>query len=235
MVDPESPDKDAQSRRDLSEEDKRFTESDLGKKIAASPEFRQMLEDQRRIRDLFKRVKRQPEGINNPRYSNKEKDTQTGNIVTVQPGSVLDTLSRVGEGLSKFSEGIVRAVTTAPTRPEVERQSGPEVPRSKAMLEFFERVERYRGHGLWLVGLVNNWTVVPIIATCAWGGGIAAMQMDQFLIAIGFFVLTSFILAMKAIASESDRERTYVIAILAVLFLVANIAWAIYSHRQFGK
>lgn len=42
------------SHSELSDENKRFLESDLAKQVAASPEFREMLEDQRRVRNLFK-------------------------------------------------------------------------------------------------------------------------------------------------------------------------------------
>ncbi len=113
----------------------------------------------------------------------------------------------------------------------VESTDPADLARSPTMVRFFSDVERFREHFAW----IGNWPVVSVIATGAWGGGVAAMQMNQLIIAIGFFVFASFLLTVKAIASEKDRERTYIIATLAVLFLIVNIAWAIYSHMHFSK
>jgi hypothetical protein len=49
--------------------------------------------------------------------------------------------------------------------------------RSPTMAEFFERVERYRGHVAWLKNQIGDskiaiWLFMPL----AWAGGVAAMQ-----------------------------------------------------------
>jgi hypothetical protein len=245
---------------DLSEEDKRFLESDFAKDLLASPEFRQMLENQKRAEDIAKaavlgREIHQPDKDDKPASTHQEppmpmrKDLlHRDQLATVREvEKYFEELHRVDKhGAETIAKELDRTMGFRSLEPEYfDRQYAPRdgsatpthgnKSESPTMVEFFERVRRYRGHAKWLVGLGNNWGAVSFIAACAWGGGVAAMQMDQFLIAVAFFVFTSFVLAVKGIASEKDRERTYVIAILAVLFLVLNIVWAVYSHRHFGK
>jgi len=101
------------------------------------------------------------------------------------------------------------------------------------MVEFFKRVERYRGHLVWIGSHLKGWKVV--LAPLAWGGGLTAMQMDQYVLAIGFFFATFGMLAIKAIATTKDRERTLLIGILAGIFFAGHVLWVLYTHKQFTE
>jgi hypothetical protein len=108
--------------------------------------------------------------------------------------------------------------------------------RSPVMAEFFERMERYRGHLAWLKNEIGDSKIlVWLLAPLMWAGGLTAMQLDQYVIAIMFFFATFGVVSIKAIATTKDRERTVLIMILVFIFLAGHVVWVLYTHKQFTE
>ena len=107
--------------------------------------------------------------------------------------------------------------------------------RSPTMVEFFGTVRRFRGHLEWLRGPLRIWWVVIFVFGLPYGGGLAAMFADQWIIAIALFLGASAVLAVKGIVEAKDRERAVLVLILAALFWAAHIGWVAYTHKQFAE
>jgi hypothetical protein len=101
------------------------------------------------------------------------------------------------------------------------------------MERFFSDVERFRGHLAWLGAPLRIWWVVIFVFGLPYGGGLAAMFADQWMIAIGLFLAASAVLAVKGIVEARDRERAVLVLILAAMFWFAHVAWVAYTDKQF--
>lgn len=198
------------------------------------PDSKRFLEQQRRIKVALEKNREIQEKF---KASAKSVVPGVSPPITPEPGSILDNLN-------KFSEAIVNVLTKAPVAPIEQRAEVPsiesaeesEVCRSPVMLEFHERMERYRSHLAWLKNEIGDSKIlVWLLAPLAWAGGLTAMQMDQYIIAIALFFATFGVVAIKAIAVTKDRERTVLILVLAILFFGAHVTWVIYTHKQFAK
>jgi hypothetical protein len=104
--------------------------------------------------------------------------------------------------------------------------------RSWAMARFFKDVDRWRSHVVWLGTPLRIWWVLVAVVAGTWAGGVGAMYADQYLIAIGLFIVTFAALAIRAINETRDREKNLLVVILALLFLAAHVVWVMHTHRQ---
>ena len=108
----------------------------------------------------------------------------------------------------------------------------PELARSPTMARFFRDVERWANHLRWVRKPLEIWWVMVTVLTGTWGGGLAAMFADQYIIAIGLFIATFAALAIRAISEAKNREKNILVVVVAIVFLAAHVLWALHTHKQ---
>jgi hypothetical protein len=152
------------------------------------------------------------------------------------PGSLYNALRAIGEVGYRMSLALSPTQEKPTDKAQMQQiQAEPDVVRSPAMVDFFATRDRYFGHLAWIGKALFSWPAVLLIAATAEACGVAAMQMDQYVIAIVFSFAAICVVAIKAIASNNDRERSFLIALLAILCFAGHIAWIMYTHAQFTK
>lgn len=206
---------------DLSEEDKRFLESDFAKDLLASPDFRRMLENKRRSADIARAA---------VRGHTLEEQEALDEAHREQAKTVSDAIQPVR---SDSSETQLPKQQSSEQSDDKKRTDSADLARSPTMVRFFTDVDRWTDHVRWLKRPLEIWWVLLAIVALAYGGGLAAMFADQYIIALCLLTVTFATLAIRAVSEAKEREKNILIVVLAILFLAAHVGWVLYTHKQF--